>query len=220
MKPRTPALRRFGGDETANANVEFMLVFPIIVLWLAYSFLFFDAFKSNTQTEKIAFAVSDIMSRHDAVDATDLTFLTALQDKMLPGRVDQRATRISSICFEDGVYKVLWSHSKTDDGMTGFEPLTDQTVPLDIMPIMAAQDSVILTEVSGRWSPVTTIGGLPKQTWSNALVDRPRYVRIIPHATLNPSTLCPKTIGSGPDGEGGGGESGLGGGGFDLGDED
>ncbi|MEM8658705.1 MAG: hypothetical protein AAFV27_09885 [Pseudomonadota bacterium] len=217
-----PHLPRFLRDEDGNATVEFMLIFPIIVLWLAYSFLFFDAFKSNTQTEKVAFAISDIMSRHDAVDATDLDYVTALQEKMLPWRVDRRATRISSICFEDGVYKVLWSHAKSDPDVTGFAPLTDQTVPLDIMPVMAAQDSVILTEVSARWSPVTSIGGLPTQVWSNALVDQPRYVRIIPHATLNPSTLCPKTIGSGPDDGSGGGSSGpdIGDGVFNPGGDD
>ncbi len=188
-------MKQYLHDQDGAISVEFLITFPLLMLWLVFSFIFFDAYRSNSQTEKVAYTMSDIMSRHDAVDATDIAFVFGLQDKMLPPRLDQRASRITSICFEDGVYKVLWSISDTDPGVEGMAPLTDETIPLDIMPAMAAQDSVILTEVRARWTPITSYGGLPPRQWVNALVSRPRFVQIIPHETLNTSTICPVTVG-------------------------
>jgi len=188
-------LGRFRADADGNATVEFVIIFPLMFLWLSYSFLFFDAFRSNSLTEKVAFTVADIMSRHDAVDGTDLAYLVAMQNKMLPPRVDQRRTRITSICFEDNAYKVLWSHAAANDDYTAdWDELTDETIPLALMPTLANQDSVILAEVYGRWKPLTDWGGLKPQDYVNRLVVRPRYVQIIPHEQLNDSTVCPREI--------------------------
>ena len=192
---------RFRSDDAGVIAMEFTIWLPLIVLWIALSFLFFDAYRSNSRTEKVAYTVSDIMSRHEAVDQTDIDYLVGLQNKMLPPRLGNRSTRVSSICFEDGVYKVLWSYATADPGVTGIAALTDATIPQALMPMMAEQDSIILTEVRAEWSPVTRVGGLANITWVNQLVTRPRFVQIIPHETLNPATICPINVdGSTPGG--------------------
>jgi Flp pilus assembly protein TadG len=180
----------FLGDEGGSISIEFMVVFPLL-LFLAISGLgFWDAFQSNSKTAKVAYAVSDIMSRHSDVDDTDMAYLYSVQDKMLDPALDRRFLRISSICFEDDNYRVLWSFTANSADITDPGALRDEDIPVDILPTMAPQDSVILTEIQARWQPKINVGVVAK-TWRNALVSRPRFVKIIPHADLNPSNICP-----------------------------
>jgi len=183
--------RRFSTDDRGVIAMEFTIWLPFLVLWIALSFLFFDAYRSNSKTEKVAYAISDIVSRYEFVNNAIISDLVTMQDKLLPGRVDQRSLRISSICYEDDTYKVMWSFSDADEGVTGIDPLEDATIPTAILPAMADQDSIILTELRGRWTPITSIGGLADITWVNQLVTRPRFVQIVPHEELNDETDCP-----------------------------
>jgi len=187
----TAVASRFRKDEEAVITIEFVVYFPLLVLWIAFSFLFFDAFKTKSQTFKVAFAMSDIVSRYEVVGDTDMAYLAALQNKMLPPRLEARATRITSICFEDNQYKVLWSYANADESVGEFQPLSDDTLPFDVLPAMSAQESIILTEVQARWKPITKIGGMPSMVWENALTISPRFLQFIPHSDLNPATECP-----------------------------
>ncbi len=177
-------------DERGSISIEFVIVMPLL-LFLAISGLgFWDAFQSNSKTAKIAYAVSDIMSRYDVVDDTDMAYLYSVQDKMLSPDLDRRSLRISSICFENGNYRVLWSYTASSNDIPGPDALEDVEIPVEILPTMAPQDSIILTETEARWQPHLNVG-VGSRTWRSELVSRPRFVKIIPHTTLNPSNICP-----------------------------
>ncbi len=178
-------------DETGSISIEFMIVMPLLLFLVTGGIEFWDAFHSNSQTAKIAYTVSDIMSRHDVVDDTDMAYLYSMQDKMLSPDLDRRSLRISSICFEDGIHRVLWSYSASSNDIVPLGALTGEEIPVQIMPEMVPQDSVILTEVAVRWQPHFLNIGLGSRTWRSELVTRPRFVKIIPHTTLNPSNICP-----------------------------
>lgn len=178
-------------DQRGSISIEFMIVTPLLLFLTTGGIAFWDAFHSNSQTAKIAYAVSDIMSRHDFVDNTDMTYLYSVQDKMMPADLDQRSLRISSICFEDDQHRVLWSYSAGSSGPVTPDPLVDDQIPVGILPAMSPQDSVILTEVKARWQPYFLNVGLGTKKWSSVLVSRPRFVKIIPHTGLNPAKICP-----------------------------
>jgi len=177
-------------DERGSISIEFVIVMPLL-LFLAISGLgFWDAFQSKSKAAKIAYAVSDIMSRYDVVDDTDMAYLYSVQDKMLSPDLDRRSLRISSICFENGNYRVLWSYTASSNDIPGPDALEDVEIPVEILPTMAPQDSIILTETEARWQPHLNVG-VGSRTWRSELVSRPRFVKIIPHTTLNPSNICP-----------------------------
>jgi Flp pilus assembly protein TadG len=177
-------------DERGTISIEFMIVMPLLLFLTISGLGFWDAFQSNSKTAKIAYTVSDIMSRYDVVDDTDMTYLYAVQDKMLSPDLDRRSLRISSICFEDGIHRVLWSYTASSADIVDPGALTDEDIPLEILPAMAPQDSVILTELEARWQPHFNVG-IGSRMWRSELVTRPRFVKIIPHTTLNPSNICP-----------------------------
>jgi len=179
-------------DERGSISIEFMIIAPLLLFLTTGGIAFWDAFHSSGQTSKIAYTLSDIMSRHDFVDDTDMAYLFNLENKMMAGDLDHRTLRITSVCFEDDTYHVLWSYTAGGDGVAMPEPMEDDRIPLDILPAMAPQDSVIITEISARWQPQFLNVGLTARTWRSVLVNRPRFVKIIPHTGLNPAKICPK----------------------------
>ncbi len=183
-------LRRALADERGSISMEFAIVMPLLIFLSVGGLAFWDAFRSQSQTNKVAYTLSDIVGRYEQVDDTDITFIYALMDKMLPPDLDRRFLRISSICFNGTDYRVLWSVSGTGADRPDPGPLAEGDIPLALLPAMAAQDSVILTELEARWQPRLRIG-IGDKMWRNALVVRPRFVKIIPHTRLNPSNICP-----------------------------
>ena len=192
MKPMSfrSFCNRVRRDERGSISIEFIIVMPLLLFLTINGLGFWDAFQSNSKTAKIAYTVSDIMSRHDVVDDTDMAYLYSVLDKMLSQDLDRRSLRISSICFEDGIHRVLWSYTASSNDIAGPDALTEEDIPVEVLPTMAPQDSVILTELEARWQPHLNVG-IGSRTWRSELVSRPRFVKIIPHTTLNPSNICP-----------------------------
>jgi hypothetical protein len=191
--PRTPGsvVVRFLHDDRGSISIEFIIVLPLLLFLTTGGLTYWDAFHSNSRTAKVAYTISDIMSRHDVVDNVDMAYLFDLLDKMVPVTVDRRSLRISSICFEDGQYRVLWSFSSSSGDVAVPDALEDEDIPLAIMPAMEPQDSVLFTEVEARWQPPFLNVGLGDKTWHSGLISRPRFVKIISHTNLNPSKICP-----------------------------
>lgn len=188
---RISPIGAFLRDERGNMSIETLIVIPLLMFALIGGLTYWNAFNANSRTAKVAYTVGDIMSRHTAVDATDMTYLFDLQNKLLPGNVFERQLRISSICFEDGRYTVLWSYSESGRDVLALPVLEEADIPVEIMPSMAPQDSVILVELRGSWMPQFLNYGISGARWNNALVVRPRFVKYIPHSDLNPANICP-----------------------------
>lgn len=187
-------LREAIADEEGAISVEFVITFPLLMFWFIGSFVYFDAYRSSSQTAKVAYAISDFMSRQeDAVTSEVVDKLVDLQTKMMPHRLEDLGLRITSICFveEEGAYKVMWSDARGVYKGAPMDELTDLDIPIDILPIMADQDSIILTEVYAVWSPHANWVGLTTLTWKNRPVIRPRFAGFLPYVDKNMDTLCP-----------------------------
>ena len=183
-------LRDLIAAEGGSISMEFAVIMPLLIFLSIGGLAFWDAFRSQSQTNKIAYTISDIVSRYEQVDDTDITYLYAVMDKMLSPDLDRRLLRISSICFNGAEHRVLWSVSAVGSDRVDPGPLADEEIPLTLLPEMAPQDSVILTELEARWQP-KIVFGIGERMWRSALVVRPRFVKIVPHSRLNPANLCP-----------------------------
>lgn len=174
-------------------TVEFVIVVPLLMLWFVGSFVFWDGFRSRSHAAKAAYTVSDIMSRYSqTVTNTDLDNLFALETKLLPRAAGAVTLRITSICYREdafgnnGEYSIHWSRS-----MGGGTPMTTAGIPLNIMPVMASGDTVLLTETWVPWRPLVDWVGITNQVWRTNLVSRPRFKQIIPNSDINPANTCP-----------------------------
>lgn len=179
-------------DERGNISIETLILMPLLIFLTLLGINAWNAFNSHSRTAKVAYTVADIASRYTSVDNTDMAELVQTNIKLLPQDVTNRQFRISSICFENGAYQVLWSFSSADSNQLLLPALKVTDIPTEILPAMSPQDSVLLVETRGRWNPKLSYY-LTDRTWRNALVIRPRFVKIIPHSDLNPSNVCPSS---------------------------
>ena len=186
-------IKRFKRDEDGTVTVEFVLLFPLLALWLGASFIFFDAFKTTSQAAKAAYTIADIVSRQPVIPNGYIDELYTLQENLLPRSPNGKWLRVTSIQYiedpdldGDGLpdatyHQVLWSEAKpliTDtNGNTNKMETAD--IPTEILPTMSANDTIVLIE---NFVPYTSIPipllselNFTGLEWRNRIVNRPRF---------------------------------------------
>lgn len=170
------AFSRFRDDTQGTVTIEFMLTFPLLVMWLIGSFVFFDIYKSESKTSKAAYAIADIMSRKEKVTVAELSDYYTLLDRMLPRASDSKWMRISSIGFDEdaGSYFVNWSHVTTPDPT--IEALEDDDIDVAVMPLIADNDSVVFVEIWVPYTPLVDWFAFRDMRWYPQVAMRPRFI--------------------------------------------
>jgi Flp pilus assembly protein TadG len=164
-------LQRVRHDERGTITIEFLLWLPVFIFWIVISVSSFDAFRSRDEAAKAAHTLSDIMSRQTEVTDTFFTELSDLQDKLLPRAPASKWLRVTSVMYTGGDYQVQWSRS-----LGGGIPLTNDDIPLALLPTMADLDTVVITEVHSPYQPIANYTGITVTEWGISLVSRPRFV--------------------------------------------
>lgn len=172
-------LRHFARDERGTATVEFVLWTPLLFMLLAGSFVYFDLFRASSKAVKATHTLGDIVARQTSVDAAFLNDLLPILDASVHVNGTGKWLRVTSIRYDadaDTPYQVLWSH--VTDGGT---PLGDDDIPLTIMPALADEDTVILTETNIPFTPVGgRMFGFGEVEYTSRLTFRPRFIQSIP----------------------------------------
>ena len=201
IRTNSAALGRFATDSTGSVKVEFVVVFPLILGWILTSFVFFDAYRHFSRSSKATYAVSDILSRRTSVDQQNLDELRSVMNGLIPWSDSTKWLRVTSLQFvkvsggdplgydkdDDGVqdcydddsdavceYQIIWSRaSGTNNTHTGTNPPSDI---LAVLPDIAEDDTVLLTETFVPYRPLLDNLGLDGIAWSNQQATRPRYI--------------------------------------------
>ncbi len=230
--PLIKRMRQRAVDEDGSVSIEFVLVFPLLALWLAASFVWFDAFRAKSLMSKVGYAITDIASRYEGdVSVNELNGLFDTHKKLLPQRASVDGwMRVSSICFNGDEYRVLWSYlgddtyaeaaaNPDDDLVPRLLPLKNSDLPAmkDILPKMVKDDTIILTDIYSYWKPLVSWAGFEPTALNVRLASRPRLERVIKadpplegFPITSQATFCPTD--EDPNGTGGDGSGGSGGG--------
>lgn len=169
LKKIRVAARSFRIKEDGGMTVEFVIVLPFILWWFAGSFVYFDAFKSRNISLKAAYTLSDIVSRQTEASRAFLDSLNSLLDNMIHQSNDNWI-RVSSIKYgEDETHSVLWSYATK-----GHEPLVDEMLLAERIPIMSINEEVLVTETFTPYAPAFNVG-LSARTFEHFLISRPRF---------------------------------------------
>jgi hypothetical protein len=204
--PRSPfrrtgaALARFAADEGATLSVELVLMLPLLALWLAASFVFFDAFRVNMVNEKAAYTIADMISRQTEVTTEFINGSNEIFDFLINrrGRTWLRATSVRYHAPDpdagtDEWYEVRWSVATRGREAFNAEAFNDLGIK-DYIPIMSDQETVIITETfTGYTAPFNPFLVVPSAisddnlqmpfpstfNFNSFIVTRPRFVREI-----------------------------------------
>ncbi|WP_283643920.1 TadE/TadG family type IV pilus assembly protein [Marinovum algicola] len=140
-------LRKFLRDADGSVNIEAIILMPVLLLTMAVSMVFYDAFRRDSMGEKATYTLGDMLSRETAyitpayVDsAKDLFgFLTGTGDA-------DNTIRVSVVSYDGpgASYNVEWSEVRGAHAMT----LTDAELAgqHDQLPVMVSGEQLIVVE--------------------------------------------------------------------------
>ncbi|MCC5973285.1 MAG: pilus assembly protein [Rubellimicrobium sp.] len=176
--------RNFLTDEDGAITIEVMLALPMVVFAFTAVFVFFDAFRVNTASQKAAYIVADGVSRQtDPIDEDFVLGMNQLHDILARTR-NPTTMRVSSIGWDDDEQRFLaiWSvNTGTGPVLSNAEvngPLSDR------LPSIPEGDTMILVETFVNYTPLYNVGISP-QVFRQAIVTRPRFAPQVAFDTGN-----------------------------------
>ena len=164
--------KRFLRDDQGSMMIEFVIWIPWLLFYLLFSTTAFLAMDSRLEAMRASIMLTDAMSRQE-VDLTqdwldDLhTMMGELTSSAAPGSM----YRISVVKAEAGSVTVKWTTC-----FGGIEALTNENLPVELLPPMTDQDERILVETFIPYQPISRVFGIQPQVWTNRKVVDIRWV--------------------------------------------
>lgn len=194
---------RFKDDEDGSMAIELLLVVPILLWTLLSTFVYFDVYRTESNSIRAALTVADMLSR-EQVSIDDAYLDGALQLlKTLTFTEDDPEMRVTVYRFDDpdsdgtGDYRVVWSQTLTGSITDNYTEESD--IASDIssglanddmdslqangrLPLLAHNARSILLETRTRYSAPFSIGlgpftvtDLSDVNFTTFTVIRPRF---------------------------------------------
>jgi hypothetical protein len=152
-------LRAFASDTKGSIAVETAIILPMLIWTYAALFIFFDAYRARSTTEKAAFTISDVLSREtQSIDAAYLSNVHTLFDFLAAQSDTETKLRVSLISWDIATqtYELEWSKTDGQDiDALSQGSLNDVS---DKFPIMSDGESLILVQTFSTYEPVFDVG--------------------------------------------------------------
>jgi Flp pilus assembly protein TadG len=173
-RPFSAVLRRFARSEEGSISVEAMLIFPILLWCYLATFVFFDAFRSQSTNLKAAYTIGDTLSRETGyVTPAYLDSLSSLQKFLVDEDNGIARLRVTVYRYQasDNTYRVRWSRTRG-----GGLQMTDAVLASmrTRLPVMPDTEIAILVETWVGYHPSYSVG-LHDFTFDDFVVTRPRF---------------------------------------------
>lgn len=166
-------MRRFSEDVRGSVSVEVAIILPVLLWAFVAMWVFFDAYKTRSTTEKAAFTISDMLSREtSAIDDTYLTSAKTLFD-MLSRSDTESGLRVTVISYSGALeqYVFEWSHVKGNINAMDGSNMADLAT---VLPTMSAGETLIIVETTSTYNPPLDVG-LGELTLETFIFTRPRF---------------------------------------------
>jgi len=167
-------IANFRKSQSGGLSVEAVITFPVIFYAFAATFVFFDAFRAQSQAVKAAYTIGDVLSREtNFVSPNYLDSLWEIQEAMTTSFFDSEM-RVTIVRWteSDQSYHVVWSET-----VGNVVPLNDATLDdhvEDFLPTLSNDKIVIAVENFIEHVPIFEIG-LDPFTFHNVVPTRPRF---------------------------------------------
>lgn len=174
-------LLRRASDERGSIAMEAAVILPLMATWFVASFVFFDVYRKDNVAVKATYTIGDILSRQTEVDNGYIDGLHLLSAFLSDSSPNDTWLRVSSISFDGNSYWVEWSYTSNDQ-----HKLTIADLPRisSMVPAMAPDETVILTETNIYYRPLFKVG-IAEQYIRHATVTRPRFAPRLGHSAYD-----------------------------------
>ena len=170
------ALARFRRDEEASLSVETVIIFPLLVWCYLGMFTYFDAFRSQSLSDKAAYTIADMLSREtNYVTPAYMNSLYELHG-VLTRDNNRTQLRVSVIRWNDTYsrWQLVWSKrrggaAKLTNSMLRTAAYVDR-LPGAGLPDGSAglphNEQLILVETWTKYEPVFDLGLAISPQWT------------------------------------------------------
>ena len=174
----TGYVRRFAGETHGYVTIEALIALPILLTLFASTWVFFDAFRQQSISQKANYTIGDMISR-ETLEIDD-EYINNVQRLFYfltrTGGGNDSDIRISLVRYDSrsNQYFIDWSEARGDPRALNTGLLRRQYQ--ERLPVMAHADTVILVETWDRYNPVFTFeNGLTAFDITTFSFTRPRY---------------------------------------------
>lgn len=165
---------RFAREENAGMSIETLFAIPMLVWAITATFVFWDAFKTLSISEKATYTVADMLSRE--TNAIDGDYLTSAHETFdyLAGSAGDNAIRVTVVTKTLNTetnaeeLQLVWSQG------SDVTPYTDLDRIRDRLPSLAVGEQMIVVESEQEWSPGFDVG-LGNYRFRKVAIARPRF---------------------------------------------
>ena len=161
-------------NQRGSLSVEAVLVFPLLLWAFAATFVFWDVYQSENDSQRAAFTIADTLSRETGyVDADYIAGLNRMHSFLTKSNHPVQL-RVSTLKWNASSkeFEIIWSHSPNNNLLAH----DDETINMAAaeIPDMAVGDIAILVETQMEWEPIFRIGLEPRKI-SQFVITRPRF---------------------------------------------
>lgn len=166
-------LRRFSDDTKGTVAVEVSILIPVLLWALVAMWVFFDAYKTRSTTEKAAYTISDLLSRETG--AIDTTFLVSAKNlfDMLAHSDSESGLRVTVVSYSGALEKYVFEWSQVQGNIDAMDG-SDMTDLAGYLPVMSDGETLIIVETISTYEPPLDVG-LGDQTMETFIFTRPRF---------------------------------------------
>ncbi|WP_299349718.1 pilus assembly protein [uncultured Shimia sp.] len=165
--------RRFSKETDGTVSVEAVIVLPMLLWAFIAMWVFFDAYKTRSETEKAAFVVSDMLARETG--AINETFMVSAKNlfDILADSDSESGLRTSVISYRGkrDIYVLEWSNAQGNISALSSSSIAEIATDL---PEMVDGETLILVETISTYEPSLNVG-LGDLTMKTFIFARPRF---------------------------------------------
>lgn len=183
MTPFKSILSRLRKDEEGSAAVETVLVFPMLCWAFLATWVFFDAYRVQSNTVKAAYTISDQLSRETGyITPVYLDSVYNLHEFLTKSDAATKL-RVTIVDWSqaENKYRVRWSK-----GRGGMTELTTATIAeiKDDLPVLLDGEVLVVVQNQLKYNAAFDVG-LNDFIFENTIVTRPRFAPKLCYNTVN-----------------------------------
>lgn len=167
-------VRRFLADRSGVAALEFVLIAPIVLILLLGSVTVFVMVREDQTAKMSTYTAADMVSRQAKVNDSYLNFVYTLFLNVAKRTSSEAAIRVTSVTKSGNNIKVDWSFAKAP-----LNKMTTPMIPHARLPMFGDGESLVITETTMQYSPLSKFIGWNDGERYNISVSRPRFAKAI-----------------------------------------
>ncbi len=147
--------RRFSGNRSGVASIEFAMVVPLMVMMFIGIVEFSQAITVDRRVNQVASSTADLIARSKATTTSEMNGIMDVIDELMKPYADApirlTATNVIASMSDETNTVVCWSYNHTNGGAANYNNGQSYTLPTGVVE---KGESVVVVEVDYQYTPL------------------------------------------------------------------